>query len=486
MTPPRTWFPRRVGHRKVAAALLIVAAVAGAWAYRVWSDQPTRWALLATIPLGPHRSPFGFEAVCEFSPSGDLLAIFLRREPGGDRVRLLDARTGHSRPLRDRVPGMADALDAAFSPDGKFLACLYWPKVRGDQAVDDPSLRVAVWEVPSGRVAFDDVVLPGAWSSEEETLRFSPDGRRLLVSFRQPIQMDQKREGVLDGYCCLVWWEAATWRRRLAIEPYVQGHATPAFSPDGRRKVVAEARGLRVVDVASDRVLGRVTRDPAPPGAFAGETDDGGGDQEIIHFLEDGSFLWGNLDDFSSFRCESSGQSPEVVRNWRLSERWGEPSTAEQSVLQLDESRHRLSRWAIHQQGSEASKHGIKVSRQDLFNLKTGRPVCRLPFPDDPTAWACDPNGRFAAIASVRHESPRRWSDLLPAALRDRIGFVAAQPVALYHFSIVETRTCRVVGVLDGVRPSRSRSIQAQQFSPDGRTLMTQDPESGIRLWRAP
>jgi RNA polymerase sigma factor (sigma-70 family) len=234
------------GWGKVAALLLLAAAVAGAGALAYRDDRPE--------PARPGEGPAAAPAASDKRPAdrhGDPL-------PDGAVARLGTVRWRHG----ERVASVA------FSPDGKRLASASWDNT------------LALWDVATGKRlrrfrghtdsvtcvlfspdgkklisgAFDDIRV---WDAEtgKELRRFdnrggwqvalSPDGK--LLAALGPT--------AVNGHIAV--WDVATGAkvRELTLEGNFDGCMSLAFSPDGKKLLSGGDRVLRLFDLVTGKQL---------------------------------------------------------------------------------------------------------------------------------------------------------------------------------------------------------------------------------------
>jgi WD40 repeat protein/predicted Ser/Thr protein kinase len=199
-------------------------------------------------------------SVC-FSADGQRVAS---TNPGGGDVRIWDADTGHEIMCLHTeyrsfgVGSGGHGLDTLrFSPDGRRLA---WACSGG---------VVMVWDTATGQEA---LCLKGS-PSRQTKLSFSPDGHRLAATdgdglricdtihgqeiltlpgvFDAVFSPDGKRLAAPHG-SRVVLWDAATGREVFAFKEHSEPILDVAFSPDGQRLASGSVSGkVRVWDVAT-------------------------------------------------------------------------------------------------------------------------------------------------------------------------------------------------------------------------------------------
>ena len=143
-----------------------------------------------------------------FSPDGDTLALFVKRESGRS-LMLLDVISGDVVRIIDMHElGLEQQLSLAYSPDGRKIAFSAWR---------DGDFDLFTWDLESGELEnlTDDDLYNGGPT-------YSPDGGRIVYT------------SVLDGYEKLFELDLETGERRQIS--FGDSHERdPAFSPDGGR-----------------------------------------------------------------------------------------------------------------------------------------------------------------------------------------------------------------------------------------------------------
>lgn len=167
-----------------------------------------------------------------FSPDGDLVAVFAKRE-GGRSLLLLDVLEGGVRRRidMDRL-GLEQQLSPAFSPDGRNVAFSAWK---------DGHFDLFTYDLESGELTnlTDDDLYNGAPS-------YSPDGSRIVFS------------SVVGGYQKLFELDLSTGARRQVS--FGESHERDAiFSPGGDRLYFTSDRtgadNVYSVDLGSSEVV---------------------------------------------------------------------------------------------------------------------------------------------------------------------------------------------------------------------------------------
>jgi WD40 repeat protein/serine/threonine protein kinase len=170
------------------------------------------------FPLPAARASHGMAV----SKGGDYLAV-----PCGNDLAIFDARAGkllHMLPEHE-----SRTLEAAFSPDGKRVACGSFNN------------SVRVWDVKSGTL---ERTLTGP-TALVHGVAFSPDGKRLAAA----------------SWDTTVWlWDASTGERPLTLKGHVERVFCVAFSPDGKWLVSGGFdRQVRVWEAATGKELHALT-----------------------------------------------------------------------------------------------------------------------------------------------------------------------------------------------------------------------------------
>ena len=130
------------------------------------------------------------------------------KEPGPEKLRLLDVNTGKPRTEFDLSPApVGSFLSAVFSPDGKLLAT-------GLPGTGLPGGEHRIWDTVTGEVV---KVFDGSLAIDCATT-FSPDGTKLVT-------------GGAQGRI----WDTQTWKELVSLKPPKTARFdSPAFSPDGK------------------------------------------------------------------------------------------------------------------------------------------------------------------------------------------------------------------------------------------------------------
>lgn len=151
-----------------------------------------------------------------YSVDGKFLAT-----SAGAAVKLWDVATGE---LARIFPGIHQA---AFSPDGKTIACQ-----AAASATDKATGRVDLYRLQDGSLVKSFASEAGASASWLTCIQFSPDGHLLAAS---------------DWNGIVTLWDVATGERKLTIADHKAGVLSVAFAPDGAMLATgSEDKTLRV------------------------------------------------------------------------------------------------------------------------------------------------------------------------------------------------------------------------------------------------
>jgi WD40 repeat protein len=204
-----------------------------------------------------------------FSPDGHHLAV---ADIAGN-LRAVDLASGEVR----QGPGLAGfPAHMSYSPDGETLAI---------------GLVEGGTELHDGRSLKLVARLPQRAGEDSWWVRFSPDGRLLVVTSAHSVQL----------------WEAATRRR---IGPPLRGHEglvfTSEFSPDGRTLATSGSDGDVILwDVASRRAIGKL---PGPTGQISGHFTPDGRRLFVLHELGEAQRWEVSPDAWSRQACRVAGR----------------------------------------------------------------------------------------------------------------------------------------------------------------------------------
>jgi WD40 repeat protein len=235
----------------------------------------------------------GYSSACALSPDGKVLAL----AGHGEWITLLDVATGKE--LRRFRSDRNLATAAAFSPDSKLLATAGHGGLSVYNAATGEPLgrfenpgrggaRSVLFSADSKRVSvggegYGQKVSVGVWdvATKQKVASFdvlhdhgvqvalSADGK-VLASWGQNL-----RGNTREHHATLQLWDVNTGKeiRQLKVPGYVPTAA--AFSPDGKRLVVAESMtALGVWDVGTGKVVGRLAARRGT--ALVGYSPDGG------------------------------------------------------------------------------------------------------------------------------------------------------------------------------------------------------------------
>jgi dipeptidyl aminopeptidase/acylaminoacyl peptidase len=183
-----------------------------------------------------------------WSPDGTRLAYLSGDPSGGDRVYVLDLRTGVE--TAAALPSAADVLDFAWRPDGAAIAF-----VRRDvpPAVSGAARFQDAFEVRDNAYLTTEAAQPahlwladlaggerrltqGAWSVEDTAISWSPDGSKLLYL--------RARDGVLSSQSrSLVFALDVASGESRQLTPHAGFQDQALYSPDGSRVLYLYQRG---------------------------------------------------------------------------------------------------------------------------------------------------------------------------------------------------------------------------------------------------
>ena len=153
-----------------------------------------------------------------WSPDGQHIALTALTKGQDSNIFVIPASGGEPRVLADES-GPIDAATPRWSPDGKQLAFVGWPRGNAD---------IGVWDLESGEI---DWVSSEKW--DEEQPAWSPDGSSLVYTVNR------------DGDVSLAVVDLRSGRRRrLALEPGC--HSDPHFTPSVASEA-SEASGGSIV-----------------------------------------------------------------------------------------------------------------------------------------------------------------------------------------------------------------------------------------------
>ncbi len=196
---------------------------------RLWEAQTGKEVRRLDVPPTKYANPAHLSRIM-FSPDNEFVVTAQQSMPKEPGVIVWNRRTG------ERVRDFA-GLCAAFSPDGKHIAC------GGYNAIAAP---VRLYEFATGKLVRE---MRGPQECVE-SVTFTRDGNTLFATGRlpQPVRDDGKEQGGLapHGYCV---WDVATGKERRSALSGRDADVLPrrALSPDGRTL----AEGGTLVEIAT-------------------------------------------------------------------------------------------------------------------------------------------------------------------------------------------------------------------------------------------
>jgi len=352
-----------------------------------------------------------------------------------DQVQILDMDSGRRLAA---VPCPAEVLDTIIpSPDGRWL--LAYDCSRQRPLLIDSAAGLTIPQTPMANLN-DDLF--------SRCCRFSPDGRTAAL-----VAPDEEAR----DFTVRLWDVEAGAERAIfrgAIYPV-------AFAPDGRTLATTDygpdaRRHLRLWDVAAGRLRGAIPAVDWPLWSL-----------DRLAFSPDGQSLLGTgVEMAGGWRVVTWDLTDRRVRSARLDEpraAWAPDGLL--MVLSANPARQvmRIETRDPDNGMSLAVQHFGEVGDAITF-LATGSP--RVDFSDD---------GRFL-LARLSHAAPA-WARWLTQRLPASRGLVSDAHRAAVH--VWECRTGRPEVTL-------WRETEYALLAPDGRTLVTVEPDGALRLWDVP
>lgn len=379
----------------------------------------------------------------------------------------------------------AEAKVHSFSSDGRWLATSGY----GDTA--DP---VRLWDVETGAVRVIHPIDPNAPKPPAplQGVRFSADGRRLvwddahdtvhlfdlasereLAAFRWPDEGMQRwpeqtalatpdSTTVLAANVELVLWDVPSGRVRL----HVRKAATDSpdyllaydLSPDGKLLATATGGGVQLWDVATGRQLWAV-----PAGSWPAVR---------VQFAPDG-------------RCLTVGDAG----------RWMPPKSLGFDLRVRDVSTGQV----LWQQASVPSftwtgdgrlagllAPSVHDARIVFWDETTGDERATAPVLGTQTLYSADATAGSLLLVPGYHVSfsVAGWP-LWAVRLVDRLLMHGSRPA--FECRLLDAATGRVAATYSDIKEYRWAQIgRTAMLAPDGRTVVTVDPDNAIRLWDVP
>jgi WD40 repeat protein len=340
----------------------------------------------------------------------------------GNPVRLWDPATGEQKALLGQEPDRI--LSLAFTPDGKSLAAVREHKV-------------CVWDIATRK----ELRSFGGGTESPECLAVAPDGRFVAT-------------GGVGGPVRL--WDLSTGKETAQFLKHNNSVRSLAFSPDG--KLLASAamnQTLRLWDLVANRELREWPGDPIWINAVA--------------FSPDGRTL-------------ASGNYSHTVGLWNVS--------TGKSAHPLSGHAARIHTVVLLPDGRTAATAGGDAGFR-VWRTDSGQEVRTFPHgdfaPDHKTFLAWERGRDLRLLDTLTGKETRRFKvtgdEFTRAALSPDGRMLAVGEGREGEVRLWDVETGKELRHIPGERENGNNWLQVLAFSPDGRTLLTKQGRSGLRLY---